>query len=114
KGLVLVQTGLLAQNAQETEATVLEQLARVRGGELPEDVLASAREAVLSALRALDDSVAQRLAFVAEQFQLGVDETPESLAARCRSVARDEVVAAAAGLWLDHVYRLEADEEAAA
>jgi predicted Zn-dependent peptidase len=114
KGLVVVQTGLLAKHAEETEATVLAQIANVRGGELADDVLTSAKQAVLAALRALDDSVAQRLAFVAEQFQLGVDETPESLAARYERVTREQVTEAAGGLWLDHVYLLEPEAEAAA
>lgn len=111
KGLLFVHTALEERSAQECEAVVAAELARIVAGTIEAEDLEAAKASVRSSLRAVDDSVQGRLGFTVEQWFQGADETPEELTERYARVGADELVAAARELWLDHVYLLAPNQE---
>lgn len=111
KDLLFVHTSLDERSVAECETLVAAELARLARGELDPADLEAAKATMRSGLRAVDDSVQGRIGFTIEQWFQGSDETPEELAARYARVTAAEVVAAAAELWLDHVYLLAPNTE---
>jgi len=106
KGLCMVQVGCDAEQVEAVTAATLEQLAAVAGGDCSDAELATAVATCQGPFRSLDDSPAGRLAYTAEQWLRGFDETPAQRVAGLGAVARDAVTAAAASIALDHEYRL--------
>jgi hypothetical protein len=61
---------------------------------------------------AVDDSLAARMQFTAEQFLLGFDQTPADRLQSYAAVSREQVAAAAASAWHDHSYLLQPEVSA--
>src|SRR5262249_43454278 len=104
KGIVTVQIGC---DPRHVDAVVVEsrrQLEERAAGRFDDREFAATIATIAGALLAVDDALATRSQFTAEQWLLGLDQDPDARAASYRAVGRDELVAAARSLWLDHDY----------
>jgi predicted Zn-dependent peptidase len=110
KGVVLVQSGCEAAQVDAVVSESLLQLDELRAGRFADHELQTVVATITGALRAIDDSLQSRAQFTAEQWLLGQDQDPAARAAAYRAVSRDQVVAAARSLWLDHDYALLPEE----
>lgn len=106
KGLLAVQVGLDESAAEDVEAEVLRQVGEVAAGRFSDDEMETARAGLLSSLAAVPDDVGRQLAFAMRRWLLGRNRSVEEHAALLASITREEVAAAAAGLWHDHTYLL--------
>jgi predicted Zn-dependent peptidase len=106
KGLLLVQIGLDEAAAPEVEAQVMAQLEALAQGAFDDQELETARAGLLSALAAVDDSIAGRIEFTARQWFRGQARDPDAVAAEYARLGAGDVTAAVQDLWLDHAYLL--------
>ncbi len=114
KGLLMVQTGLDEAAAGKAEAEILRHVAQLQAGDFSEEELEVAKAGVMSSLTSIDDSIAQRCAFTSDRWLIGSDRTPAQQAEEYARATREEVIAAAEGIWLDHVFLLAGKESSAA
>src|SRR5690606_30315243 len=112
KGLLVVHIGLDESAAQSAEDEVLRQFEELRAGRFDDVELETARAHYLSAIAAVDDSVASACQFVSDQWLLGAGWRPQDLAEHYLTTDRAAVAAAAEGVWLDLVYLLAPEEGA--
>jgi predicted Zn-dependent peptidase len=113
KGVLLVQAGIDVGRGAAVQAAVEGELAALARGDFTDTELATAIAQITGALPAIDDSLAARMQYTGEQWLLGNDQTPTQRLASYAAVRRDDVVAAAASVWLDFAYLLEAKGAAA-
>jgi predicted Zn-dependent peptidase len=106
KGLMFVQVGLDQEAAGAVGDETQKQIAQLQAGSFGADELETARAILLSGLATIDDSIASRMGFVEEQWVLGTDRTPESVAKVYQEITADEVARSLEGLWLDYSYLL--------
>ena len=113
KGILLVSSGIEAENFHAAKREILAQLNAVREGDFTDDDLTAARKSVASDLRALTDSPGALEDFYLSQTLLGLDWSPTELAELCEAVTKEDVLAIAGGVELDAVYFLHggADDE---
>lgn len=112
KGLMLVQAGMQPGSAAAVEQETLQQLAQLAAGSFDDAELRTALATLMGPFAAVDDSLAARMQFTAEQFLYGFDQTPAGRLQSYAAVDRDQVAAAAASLWLDHSYLLHPEASA--
>lgn len=115
KGVMFVSSGIEFDKFDEAKAEILAQLDAIRNGNVTEEELTAARNAVASDLRAMTDSPGALENFFLGQTLRGLDYGPLEYAALCESVTMDDVLAVARSIELDTVYFLhgldEEDEE---
>lgn len=105
-GIVLVQVGCDEERASAVEEETQRQVAALGAGAFDDAELEIARAQLVHALDTVGDSAASRCQFVAENWLLGADRTPEQLLAAYRAADKDLVVRSAQGLWQDFSYLL--------
>lgn len=111
KGLVVVQSGIEAENKQAALDEILRQWEIMKKGEFTDEALEASKAALTDAFRSVNDTPETLHGYYA-QF---VDEplcTPEAYIDGFSAVTREDVVAAANRLSLDTVYFLRGKEEA--
>jgi predicted Zn-dependent peptidase len=109
KGLLFIQSGIERENFEKARDLSLEQLDAIRRGDVTEEELDNTRRALRLAYRSLLDKPAP-LANTVYTLELAERRAPlAELASALEAVSRDEIVAAAQGIWLDTVYFLEPD-----
>lgn len=106
KGLMTVQSGVDAAQAEEAKTEILAQLEAVREGRFPLAELEAARRGVLHQLRATLDSQGALEHFFSTQQPGRNPVTPEELIALVEEVTAQDVVMAANRVELDTVYLL--------
>ncbi|MCY2956691.1 MAG: insulinase family protein [Planctomycetota bacterium] len=111
KGIVLVQSGCESSKVEAVAAESLRQLDELRAGRFSDQELTTVIATITGAIAAIDDSLASRLSFTAGQWLLENDQDPQQRIASYLAVSREQVVAAANSLWLDHDYALLPVEE---
>ena len=111
KGVLLVDSGVEHDKAEETKAAILEELEAVRRGDFTDEELEFARLSLQNSYRSVGDSAYGLDSFYLTQALLGIEETPEDQGAQIAAVTREEVCAAARRLTLDTVYLLTGSGE---
>ena len=107
KGIVTVSAGIDFDKEDLTRQEIQRQLDACQRGEITEAELSSAREALLSSLRATHDSPGSIEGYYATAALSGMGMTPEQYMDALRSVTREQVVAAANSLSLHTTYFLK-------
>lgn len=107
KGIVIVSAGIDFQQEKRTREEVLRQLDACRDGEITDEELAAAREALLSTLRATHDSPSAIEGYYATAALSGLNMTPETYMDAIGQVTRADVVSAANTLTLHTTYFLK-------
>ena len=111
KGIVTVSAGIDADREENARNEILSQLDACRNGDITDEEMAAAREAVLSALRATHDSPGAIESYYSTAALSGTGMTPEVYAQAIRAVTREQVAAAARSLRLHTTYILKGAEE---
>ena len=111
KGIVTVSAGIDADREENARNEILRQLDACRNGDITDEELAAAREAVLSVLRATHDSPGAIESYYSTAALSGTGMTPEVYAQAIRAVTREQVAAAARSLRLHTTYILKGAEE---
>ena len=111
KGALMVFSGIEEENREIAQSEILAQLEEIIRGQFSEEDLHAARKAVAGDLRTVCDSPGALENFFFTEGLLGLEDTPEELAAQCEAVDRARVMRIAGNAALDAVYFLHGDGE---
>ncbi len=111
KGIMAVSAGIDFDKEQLTREEVLRQLDACRRGDITEEELTAAKEAILSSLRSTHDSPSAIEGYYATAAVSGLKLTPEGYMEAVRRVTAEDVVAAANTLTLHTTYFLKGGSE---
>ena len=107
KGIIAVSSGIDFDKEDLVKEKVLEQLEACQKGEITDEELAAAKEALCSSLASTHDSPGSIESYYASGALSGLAETPESYADKVLSVTREDVAAVAKEISLHTVYFLK-------
>lgn len=107
KGIVTVSAGIDFDKEEITRQEVMRQLEACRQGDITEEELTAARQAILSSLRATHDSPSSIEGYYATAALSGMKMTPDDYMAAVEAVTKEQVVAAANSLQLHTTYFLK-------
>ena len=107
KGIVIVSAGIDFDKETVTREEVLRQLAACKAGDISEEELTAAREAILSSLRGIHDSPSGVEGYYATTALSGMGLTPAEYMAAVEAVTKEAVIAAANTLQLHTTYFLK-------
>ena len=107
KGIVTVSAGIDFDKEEVTRQEVLRQLAACQQGDISEEEITAARQAILSSLRATHDSPGAIEGYYATAALSGMKMTPEQYMDAIEAVTKEQVVAAANSLTLHSTYFLK-------
>ena len=107
KGILTVNAGIDSRKAAVTREAILHQLSTCQAGEITDAELISAKESILSGLRAVYDSPGAMEAFFGVSALNGLNRTLEEYADQIRAVTVEDVSAAAATVGLHSVFFLK-------
>ncbi len=107
KGIVTVSAGIDFDKEEITRQEVLRQLQACQQGDITEEELTAARQAILSSLRATHDSPGSIEGYYATAALSGMKMTPDDYMAAIEAVTKEDVVAAANCLQLHTTYFLK-------
>ena len=107
KGIITVSAGIDFDKETVTRQEVLRQLAACQAGDITDEELTAARQAILSSLRATHDSPGAIEGYYATAALSGMKMTPEEYMAAIEAVTKEQVVAAANSLQLHTTYFLK-------
>ena len=111
KGIMLVSSGIEFDKLDAARDEILSQLDSIRRGEITDDELRSAKKAVASDLRAVQDSIGELEGFYLSQALDGLDYGPAELAALAEDVTKEDVQAIAKSIECDLIYFLKGSGE---
>ncbi len=106
KGLLLVQSGVEAKNAEKAEKEILNQLECVKNGEFSDFTFNASIKAITSSLNSYNDSVYALDRWYSTLIMRDNLKTPEFVAEQVAAVTREDVINAAKGVKLHTVYSL--------
>jgi hypothetical protein len=109
KGIVTVSAGIDFDKEELTRQEVLRQLKACQDGDISEEELTAARQAILSSLRATHDSPSAIEGYYATAALSGMGLTPAEYMAAVVTVTKEQVVAAARSLTLHSTYFLKGE-----
>ena len=107
KGIVTVSAGIDFDKEEVTRQEVLQQLKACQEGDISEEELTAARQAILSSLRSTHDSPGSIEGYYATAALSGMKMTPQQYMAAIEAVTKEQVVAAANSLQLHTTYFLK-------
>ena len=107
KGIVTVSAGIDFDKEEVTRQEVLRQLKACQEGDITDDELTAARQAILSSLRATHDSPGAIEGYYATAALSGMGMTPAQYMEAVEAVTKEQVVAAANSLQLHTTYFLK-------
>ena len=107
KGIVTVSAGIDFDKEEVTRQEVLRQLTACQQGDINDDELTAARQAILSSLRSTHDSPGAIEGYYATAALSGMGMTPAQYMAAIEAVTKEQVVAAANSLTLHTTYFLK-------
>ncbi|MBQ8683894.1 MAG: insulinase family protein [Clostridia bacterium] len=111
RGILLVDSGVQAENAERTEKEILRQLEAIRTGDFSDEELEAARRSLVQHYAACADTPDSLEEHYAMQTLYDACLTPEEMGNRLLDVTREEVCRAARLTHFDSVYLLVPDEE---
>lgn len=111
KGLVTVESGVEAENAEKAEKEILAQLDAVKSGEFTDFEFEASLKSIRDSLGTYNDSqVALDTWYALKACNENV-YSPDEIAGKLSGITRDDVVKAAAGVKLNTVYKLLPEED---
>ena len=111
KGIVTVSAGIDFDREEQTRQEILRQLDACREGQITQQELSCAKEALLSSLRAIHDGPGAIESYYATAALSGMGMTPEVYAKAVENVTMEQVVAAAQTLTLHSTYFLKGEDQ---
>ncbi len=109
KGILTVNAGIDFQKEPAAREAILAQLAACQNGEISDDEMLSAKESILSGLRAVYDSPGAMEAFFGVASRSGLNRSLEEYAAQTKAVTLRDIVEAANTITLHSSFFLKGD-----
>ncbi len=106
KGLLTVDSGVEAQNADCAQKAILEQLDAVKKGEFGDFEFEASKKSIIDSMKGCNDSQGTLDLWYSLRITGQTPPSPEEAAAEIAAVTRKQVIAAAQGVHLHTVYRL--------
>lgn len=106
QGVLLVDSGIEATDAERTRDEVLKQLDAIRDGNFSDDELESARRSLIQRFAAMNETPADREAFYIGQTVYDRYTTPEQTVSDLLAVTREDIVRVAKLVHFDSTYLL--------
>ena len=110
KGVMLVDSGVQLDKADQAREEILRQLAAVQQGDFTDEDLEAARRSLINQLESVGDLQSTLSNWYLGQAGLEKIITPQAAAEAAAQVTRERVQKAAAGIRLDAIYMLAAQE----
>lgn len=107
QGIMLIDSGVEAVNAERTREEILRQLEALRQGQFSDDELEAARRSLIQGFTAIDETPADRESWYAGQTPYDRYTTPEETANQLLAITRDDVCRVARLVHLDTTYLLK-------
>jgi len=107
KGVMLVSSGIEPANCEKAVAAITGQLEAVRSGDFTDQELESAKKALINAYRSCDDSLYALESWYVDNARLGLNWTPDDMAAFVSLVTKKDVTDACRGVKADAIYFLK-------
>ena len=107
KGLFLISAGIDRKNASRAEDAIAAQIEALKKGEFPDDLIALAKRALISAYKDLYDSPAHLEGWYLRRALTGRWDSPLDMAKQVEMVSKEQIVACAEALRLDTVFLLD-------
>ena len=111
KGILTVSAGIDFDKEQQTREEVARQLQAIRDGEITDEELNAAKEALLSSLRGTHDSPGSIEGYYATSALSGMKLTPDQYMEAVRSVTREQVTKLAGTIRLHTTYFLKGADQ---
>lgn len=111
KGLMLVFSGIEPENRDAAVSEIFRQWEAMRAGDITEEELAAAKLSLMSELRGASDGAGELEGFWLYNNLLGLEWSPDELAALVEDVTREQVAAAAQTAACDMIYFLTGEED---
>ena len=113
KGLLLVASGIEFDMFDKAKTEILAQLDAIARKDVSDDELIWAKQALVTDLAMLEDSLAETEDFYLDQTLLGEEDDLSAQIKRVNSVSKDTLAKIASGLELDAIYFLKGQTEGA-
>lgn len=110
KGILYVQSGVDAANAERAEAAILDQLNAVKQGDFTEKDQDAARVSMRNSYLSVEDDPALLQAWYFRELLRGTLRTPQEVAKTLEGYTKAELVNAFSGVSLDTVYLLKGNK----
>ena len=112
KGLITVDSGVEAQNADKAQEEILNQLEIVKRGEFSDSLLESSIKSIRDSFKTYSDSLISLDLWYTLKANNDELYSPDELAEKLSAITKEDVLAAAKGVKLHTVYKLLPKEEA--
>ena len=112
KGLIVVESGVETENAEQALEAIRAELRDMRSGKFSDETIHDAKLSLCDSLRSVTDSSASTLSWFSSFSASGSFFTPQQTADMIENVSREEIVLAANMISEDTVYLLEREQEA--
>ena len=107
KGLLIVSAGIYAENREKAEEAILQQIEALKKGDISERELRSAKAVAESAYKEIYDSASSIINWYSARRGLGLDISPEEMAARIKNTTAEDIARVARDIVPDTFYMLE-------
>ena len=111
KGIVTVGAGIDFEKEAQTRREILAQIQACRDGEISDQEMEAARQALYSSLRTVNDSLGAMESYYSTAALSGLNMTPEAYMEAVSRVTKDQVVAAARQMTLHTTYFLKGENQ---
>jgi predicted Zn-dependent peptidase len=109
KGLMIIMSGIEAENRSKAEDIILKQVEDMKKGNISEEDLKASANALETGMKAMQDSPGAIVDFFMSQNLTDCEDDFDSTAEKFKSVTLDDVVRVAQNVQLDTVYFLKPD-----
>ena len=106
KGLLTVESGVEAKNAEKARKEIINQLEIIKKGEFEDSLLEYSLKSVCGSFKTYEDSLTSLDAWYTLKICNDEIYTPEELSDRVMNITRDDIIKAANGIKLHTVYKL--------
>lgn len=110
KGVMFVTSGIEVKNYDKARNEILAQLDEIRGGNISEEEMDSAKKRLRNSMLAVSDSPEAVHSWYANNRIFGITDTPEETIEKTESVTKEQIIEAAKRISLDTEYFLCAEE----
>lgn len=111
KGVLTVDSGVEAQNAEKAQKEILNQLDIVKRGEFTDEEFESSIKSICDSVKTYSDSLSALDLWYALKVHNNTIYSPEEMAEKIAAVTREDVINAANGVKLHTVYKLMPKEK---
>lgn len=111
KGVLTVDSGVEAQNAEKAQKEILNQLDIVKRGEFTDEEFESSIKSICDSVKTYSDSLSALDLWYALKVHNNTIYSPEEMAEKIAAVTREDVIKAANGVKLHTVYKLMPKEK---